>query len=643
MNAREIPADLSCRAEAIDLFVEGMPASADAAEKRSTLRKAIADEYPGVADPFTRAKYRGVLLRAGAARLAADLAAGDVERGLPLACCVNEDMANLATALEGNAAAAGQVAGIVRSVVERDLDVDAEAMLGRLCEEVLAEVLADLERFAEDESRDAFHRFRAYMILFGVYHQDPPDEGGTVFIKTAAAPDNGRAARFRELATSAYVGGIEEKLNAALRERGIRVASGLDDYSVRVPDAFRDGVLVSKTGVRIELDSCVGNDHVLVSQDIGAQIIHVSILLRDEETGEYDYPIRVSISRIDAPVLRLSSVDKNVPPRDVRTMAEMFDISASGVNEWIRLSKAGVIAAGIVPYHFRNDPAIKLDEVLKKLGGGLEIVTEVRGVPVGSGTGTSSAIAAAIVAGLVKITGQTGSDDPAMTDDEKMLVVARVLLVEQLIGALGGWQDPCAIFPGIKLLETEPGDFLPRWRPMDVPEAGVADLVRSLKLTDGAYRQPSEAAAWQFTGLWVMRLKDVYDARMRTRKLVKQQIAHLESGNIRVMGPIETADWMNRKYISPKATNPYIERVIELMYEALGEKSVGFDACGARGGAGGCYWIDPDEVSEQAFAEAFENASNTAMAEHRDRIRFSGKPRIYDYAINPTGLELSLE
>jgi len=638
MNTSLIPADLSPRAEAIGLLVEELLASPDVA----AVRESIAASYGEIGDPLGRAKCRAVLLGIGAAGPAAELARGDLEQGLQPACCVNGDMANLVAALEGSEDAADRIAGIVRSVVQHDLDVDAEAMLGGLAENVLGKVLADLQRFAEEGGRDAFHRFRAYMILFGVYHQDPPEEGGTIFIRTAAAPDNARAERFRERATEAYVGGIEAGLNAALREKGIETASGLDDYSLRIPDELRAGVLVSKTGVRIELDSSVGNDHVLVSQDIGAQIIHVSILLRDEESGEYDYPIRIRVSRIDEPVLRLSSIDKEVPPRDVTTMEDLFDISASGANEWVRLSKAGAIAAGIVPYHFRNDPSMRLDQVLTRLGGGLEIVTEVKCVPVGSGTGTSSAIAAAIVAGLVKITGQTGSTGLEMTDEEKMLVVARVLLVEQLIGALGGWQDPCAIFPGIKLLETDPGDFLPRWRPMDVPEQGVRDLTSSLKLTDGAYRQPSEAAAWQFTGLWVMRLADVYEARMSTRRLVKQQIAHLASGDIRAMGPVESADWINRTHISPKATNPYIERVVELVREALGEGNVDFDACGARGGAGGCYWIDPDRTSEEEFAEAFFAASKTAMAEYKDSIRFGGEPRIYDYAINPTGLELSM-
>ncbi|OPZ31619.1 MAG: hypothetical protein BWZ02_00126 [Lentisphaerae bacterium ADurb.BinA184] len=500
------------------------------------------------------------------------------------------------------------------------------------------------EQLAASPDRPHFHRYRALMILFGLYHADAPEDGGTVYIRSGLAPDNPRADRYYAQARELYVQGIEQKLAAALDARGLRFANGLDDYRLRIPQPLANTTLCVKTGLRIELDSCVGNDHVLVAQDIGATIIHVSILLRDAESGRHDYPIRVHVRRLPEPVLRLGSIDKAVPPTDITSVTEVFSLAPVGAGEWIRLSKAAVVAAGIVPPSLRGRPdAPPLAAFLERLGGGLEIVTDVRGVPVGSGTGTSSAIAAALVAALVKFTGQSRAPLTAMPDDERMLVIARVLLVEQLIGALGGWQDPCVIFPGIKLLTAAPGDFLPAYRPLEVSPAARAELVRRLQLTDGCYRQPSQAAAWQFTGLWVMRLASVYEARMRTRRLVQEQIANLEGGTIERMGPVESADWLNRCAISPKATNPYIERVVELVRQALAPARVDFDASGARGGAGGCFWIDPDDVPAADFADAFDRACRTAMDECRGRIRFEGEPHLYDYAINDRGMEIGLE
>ncbi|MFC1735495.1 hypothetical protein ACFL1X_05220, partial [Candidatus Hydrogenedentota bacterium] len=174
------------------------------------------------------------------------------------------------------------------------------------------------------------------------------------------------------------------------------------------------------------------------------------------------------------------------------------------------------------------------------------------------------------------------------------------------------------------------------------PEAR-AELKNRLKLTDGAYRQPSEAAAWQFTGLWVMRLKEVYDARMSTREIIKKQIRNLEKGTIDRMGPLESKDWTNRCAISPKATNPYIERVVELVREALGPNNVDFDASGARGGAGGCFWINPERISDELFEQEFKRVSKIAMDQYRGRIRFEGEPRVYDYEINDVGLVIEIQ
>jgi len=533
---------------------------------------------------------------------------------------------------------------VLREIVHEDLNVDANEILGPLDEKALAQALASLENYADDSAEDLFKRFRAYMILFGVFHRDAPEEGGKVYIKTAADSDNARAQSYYRKAQEVYAEGIDAKLRDALWAKGRSYAADPGNSGLAIPDELRSARIVAKTGLRIELDSCVGNDHVLVSQEIGADIVHVSILLRDEETGEYDFPIKVEVRRLEEPILRLSSVDKGIPPTDVKTLPEVFDLSRTGSNEWIRLSKAGVIASGIVPYALRKEPAgTTLDELLMNLGGGLEIFTSVTGVPVGSGTGTSSAIAAAIVAALVKFTGQTSTTNESVTDDEKMLVVARVLLVEQLIGALGGWQDPCVIFPGVKLLHTEPGDFLPTWRPIEIPEAAEEDLRRRLKLTDGAYRQPSEAAAWQFAGLWAMRLRDVCEARVRSKEIVKKQIENLEWGRIEAMGPLEWEDWANRRIISPKATNPYIEMVVNLIRETLGEENIYYDACGARGGAGGCFWINTAEISESGFERAFMEASSEAIEMHKNRIKFEGRPRIYDYAINNRGLEIEIE
>ncbi|CAN1309424.1 Bifunctional fucokinase/fucose pyrophosphorylase, partial [Linum perenne] len=77
------------------------------------------------------------------------------------------------------------------------------------------------------------------------------------------------------------------------------------------------------------------------------------------------------------------------------------------------------------------------------------LVTTWAKVPRGSGLGTSSILAAAVVKGLLQIT----------EGDESNENVARLVLVlEQLMGTGGGWQDQIGgLYPGIKFTTSFPG------------------------------------------------------------------------------------------------------------------------------------------------------------------------------------------
>lgn len=102
------------------------------------------------------------------------------------------------------------------------------------------------------------------------------------------------------------------------------------------------------------------------------------------------------------------------------------------VNDPFRLVKSALLVTGIVQEHST----------------GLAIKTWAN-VPRGSGLGTSSILAAAIVKGLLQIS----------NGDESNENVARLVLVlEQLMGTGGGWQDQIGgLYPGIKFTSSFPG------------------------------------------------------------------------------------------------------------------------------------------------------------------------------------------
>src|SRR5688572_32807300 len=68
---------------------------------------------------------------------------------------------------------------------------------------------------------------------------------------------------------------------------------------------------------------------------------------------------------------------------------------------------------------------------------------------------------AAIIAVLMRETGQGESLTGPLRESERRLVLARALLGEWIGGSGGGWQDSGGVWPGIKLIEgvaAEQGD-----------------------------------------------------------------------------------------------------------------------------------------------------------------------------------------
>lgn len=90
-------------------------------------------------------------------------------------------------------------------------------------------------------------------------------------------------------------------------------------------------------------------------------------------------------------------------------------------------------------------------------------------VPRGSGLGTSSILAAAVVRGLLRLMRQ---------DDGNENVARVVLAVEQVMGTGGGWQDQIGgLYPGIKCTMSFPGQPL---RLQVEPVLASSELIRKL-------------------------------------------------------------------------------------------------------------------------------------------------------------------
>ena len=103
--------------------------------------------------------------------------------------------------------------------------------------------------------------------------------------------------------------------------------------------------------------------------------------------------------------------------------------------------------AGFLPRFHSAGGFASLAAQLGEFGGG--IVFLGRGRAQGSGLGTSSILAASVLAALSDLCGLNWNRNDLFT---------RALALEQMLTTGGGWQDQAgAIFGGIKLIETSPG------------------------------------------------------------------------------------------------------------------------------------------------------------------------------------------
>jgi galactokinase/mevalonate kinase-like predicted kinase len=156
-------------------------------------------------------------------------------------------------------------------------------------------------------------------------------------------------------------------------------------------------------------------------------------------------PIQVFAKLSERPELVMRSIDLGVEER-VRTYAELDTFAQP--DSPFGLAKAALALAGFLPRFHAEGGCGSLETQLRAFGGGIE-VSLLSAVPKGSGLGTSSILAATVLAALGDLCG---------LDWDRNVLSARTLALEQMLTTGGGWQDQVgAIFRGIKLIETSAG------------------------------------------------------------------------------------------------------------------------------------------------------------------------------------------
>jgi galactokinase/mevalonate kinase-like predicted kinase len=203
-------------------------------------------------------------------------------------------------------------------------------------------------------------------------------------------------------------------------------------------NVIEDQIIWARSPVRLDLAGG-WTDTPPYCIEFGGNVLNVAVDLNGQP------PVQVFAKLCERPELVVRSIDLGVEER-LRTYEELDTFAKPG--SAFALAKAALALAGFLPRFHPDGGATSLEQQLREFGGGIEL-SLLAAAPKGSGLGTSSILAATVLAALSDLCGLNW---------DRNVLFTRTLALEQLLTTGGGWQDQAGgLFRGVKLVETHPG------------------------------------------------------------------------------------------------------------------------------------------------------------------------------------------
>ena len=233
------------------------------------------------------------------------------------------------------------------------------------------------------------------------------------------------------------------------------------------------------------------------------------------------------------------------------------------------LHKAALIACGIIPVKEEAD----LQEILKRMGGGIYLSTQVYGVPKGSGLGTSSILSGACVKGIFEFLGQE------RTDAE---IYDVVLGMEQIMSTGGGWQDQVGgLTEGIKLISTKPGIAQNLVvEKIEMPEEGKKELKERFALIYTGQRRLARNLLRDVVGGYIGSRPESLKALKEMKAIAVLMRFALEQGDIDEFAELLNQHWKLSCMLDAGTTNTCIDQILLVCEDLIDGKFIS----GAGGG-----------------------------------------------------------
>jgi fucokinase len=367
-----------------------------------------------------------------------------------------------------------------------------------------------------------------------------------------------------EAASSYYIAGLflgqaglvqesEGAHDAAFRMVQQAVEAGsCEGNSIAAPWQFEE--VTVKGPARIDLGGG-WSDAPPFCLDWGGTVLNIALKL------EGRHPIEATVRRLREPVVRCVSGPMTA---EYRTCEEILQPARPG--DEMSIPRTALRMAGI----FR--PGEPMGQVTARMGGGLEIDTQVD-LPMGSGLGTSSILAACLVRALSELAGE-GMENQTLSD--------RVMRLEQLMTTGGGWQDQAGgIFPGAKLLVSGPGlRQRVRVQPLAWSEELQRDFERHAVLYYTGIRRVARDLLRQVVGRYLARETACLQVLHSIKTLALEMAYAMQEGDWQHLGELLDRHWKLNQILDPNTTNAPINALLD----AVRPYVYGAKLAGAGGG-----------------------------------------------------------
>ncbi len=312
--------------------------------------------------------------------------------------------------------------------------------------------------------------------------------------------------------------------------------------------------------LRVALSSANASDNHTRSKEKGGKALNASVDL-DPWGKNPRPPLTVTARRLKKPGLRLEArscgstacfvAESGESPWVTR---ERFFVYRRGRQDPLRLLKQALVHVGVV----REGSPDPIEDVRHfTQGGGLELTTESR-VQQGSGLGTSSILAAALLKVLYRMAGCfLGTREGEYPD-----LYNQSLLLEQSLGLNSGWQDARGAYGGpsaVKHFYAPPGPGLPAPRVTFLTEVDPGVFEKRVVLFNTGMARAAVRGLNALLDVYLSRDKKRYPAMVESLRLHDRMVAALRAGEYGELGRLMGRYWELRCAIDPQATHADIQ------------------------------------------------------------------------------------